>query len=354
MRYAVPFALLLLARAASAQQGPPAANVRFTEAREVDLSRSVELVGSVESRSASVVAAAVSGVVAALPARAGDRVEQGAPLVELDAAEADLRLAAARGELEEAAARLTLARSNLERLRGLFEDQIISRQELEDAAAEEAAWRGRKAQLQADVERLERDVRLSVVRAPFSGTVVAERTAVGQWLAVGEPAAEMVDVSDLEVMVEVPERELGNLRHGAEVPVSFEALPGLEVEGKVRAVVPRADPRARSFPVKISISNHDGRIGVGMLARVRLAVGGGSVLAVPKDAVVDQGAERVVFVVTAEETVRRVAVRNGVAQGVWVAVEGDLAAGDRVVVRGNERLFEGQAVRGEVLEYPLP
>lgn len=353
MKHAIPFALFLLARAASAQ-GPPAANVRFTEARDIDLSRSVELVGSVESRSASIVAAAVSGVVAALPARAGDRVERGAPLVELDAAEAELRLAAARGELEEAAARLTLARSNLERLRGLFEDQIISRQELEDAAAEEAAWLGRKAQLAADVERLERDVRLSVIRAPFSGTVVAERTAVGQWLAIGEPAAEMVDISDLEVVVEVPERELGDLRRGVDVPVTFEALPGVEVEGKVRAVVPRADPRSRSFPVRISIPNQDGRIGVGMLARVGLPVGGGSLLAVPKDAVVDQGAERVVFVVTPEETVRRVVVRTGEAQGAWVAAEGDLGAGDRVVVRGNERLFEGQTVRGEALEYPLP
>lgn len=354
MRHAIPFVLFVLAGATAGQQGPPAATVRFTEAREIDLTRSVELVGSVGSRSASVVAAAVDGVVAALPARAGDRVERGAPLVVLDAAEVELLLAAARGDLEEAAARLTLARSNLERLRGLFEDQIISRQELEDAAAEEAAWRGRKTRLEADIERLERDVRLSVIRAPFSGTVVAERTAVGQWLGVGEPAAEMVDLADLEVTVEVPERDLGGLRPGVAVAITFEAFPGLEVAGAVRAVVPRADPRGRSFPVKISVPNEDRRVGVGMLARVRLPVGGGRVLAVPKDAVVDQGAERVVFVVTPEETVRRVVVRTGVAQGVWVAVEGELAAGDRVVIRGNERLFEGQPVQGEALEVPLP
>lgn len=352
--HSISLALLLLAGAAAAQPGPPAVSVRFTEARELDLSRSVELVGSVESRSASVVAAAVDGVVAALPAREGDRVARGAPLVVLDAAEAELLLAAARGELEEAAARLTLARSNLERFRGLYEDQIISRQELDDAVAEEEAWRGRKTQLAADVERLERDVRLSVIRAPFSGTVVAEHTAVGQWLAVGEPAAEVVDLSDLEVTVEVPEREIGDLRPGAGATVAFEALPGLEVEGEVRAVVPKADPRGRSFPVKISIPNPEYRISVGMLARVRLPVGRGRVLAVPKDAVVDQGAERVVFVVTADETVRRAVVRTGVAQGVWLAVEGDLAAGDRVVVRGNERLLAGQTVRGEALEYPLP
>ena len=123
----------------------------------------------------------------------------------------------------------------------------------------------------------------------------------------------------------------------------------------MRAVIPRADERARTFPVKVRIPNEDRRIGVGMLATVRLPVGEASEgVLVPKDALVDGPRGRLIYVIAADDTVRSVPVQTGGAQGVWIAVEGDVAPGDRVVTRGNERLRSGAQVRGEAQEYPEP
>jgi RND family efflux transporter MFP subunit len=145
------------------------------------------------------------------------------------------------------------------------------------------------------------------------------------------------------------------LQSGGPARVIIGSLNSLEVEGHVRAVVPRADDRARTFPVKVSITNSDGRIAVGMLARVFLPVGAPEdAVIVPKDAIVEQGNQTVLFRVGAEGAVERVQVETGSAAGAWVAVDGDLQPGDRIVTRGNERIFPGQSVEAEVMEYELP
>ena len=336
-------------------QGPPATPVRHTEARSHQVRGSLALTGSVESRRISVVAAEVEGVVEQLVAREGDRVNKGQPLVKLRRTNIELRLQAVRGQLQEAVARQNLAQTSLDRTRGLFKEQIISQQQLDDAASEFEAWQGRVSQLEAEVARLEDDLTRTVVRAPFYGIVVRELVAEGEWLGAGGAVTELLDYRDLEVTVEAPESSFAGLSIGSPARVVISSLGNLEVPGQVRAVVPRADSRARTFPVKIAIDNAEGKIAVGMLARVHLSVGEArEAVIVPKDAIVEQGREKVVFRIQDDGTVERLSVKVGSATGSWVGVVGDLAVGDKVVTRGNERVFPGQAVESEAQEYPLP
>lgn len=336
-------------------QGGAAAPVRYTEARLQQVRRTVTLTGSVESRRASVVATEVEGVVDALMAREGDRVDAGRPLVRLRRTNLQLRLEAVAGQLREAQARLSLARTSLTRTRGLFDEEIISQQQLDDAESEFEAWQGRVEQLRAEAARLEEDLSRTTVRAPFRGVVVEELVAEGEWLAEGGAVARLLDVGDLEVTVDVPEGSFAGLAAGAEARVVIPSLANQEVDGSIRAVVPRADPRARTFPVKIAIANPDGRIAVGMLAQVYLPVGQPvEAVIVPKDAVVAEGDQRIVYRIGGDSTLERVAVRVGQAAGDWLVAEGDLKPGDRLVTRGNERVFPGQRVEARLLEYPLP
>lgn len=354
------FAGLLVAvvsAAAATSQPPemPPSPVRFTEARHHDLRRTISLTGSVASRRSSLVATEVAGAVSRLFAREGDRVKRGAPLAGLRSEEIRLRLEAARGQLQEAEARLKLAGSQLARARELFSEQIISQGDLDDAISESEAWSGRVAQLTSDVARLEIDLERATIRAPFSGAVVREHTAEGEWLAIGDPVVEMVDLGDLEVTVEVPESYYSGLAAGGSARVIFDSLGGREVAGTIRAVVPRANAQARTFPVKIGLDNKERLIGAGMLAQVYLPVGETRpTVVVPKDAVAAQGRDSVVYVIGEGDAARPVVVRTGAAAGVWIAVEGDVAAGDRVVTRGNERLSPGQKVVPEPMEYPAP
>ena len=136
--------------------------------------------------------------------------------------------------------------------------------------------------------------------------------------------------------------------------LSFEALGGRSAAGTVTAVIPQADPLARAFPVKLAFKNPGGAL-PGMLVEALFPAGArGARVIVPKDAVVRQGEQQVVFVVSSEGTVRPADVRTAEGVGDWLVVDGSVQPGDRVVTRGNERLRAGQAVVGEPLEYALP
>jgi len=347
---------LAWAWAPTAAQGPggPSA-VRFTEVVEREVRRTVRLPGFVESRASSQVAAEVEGLVERLAAREGDGVRRGDALVVLRRTNLSLRLKQAQGELKEARARLDLAQSNFERSRDLLDSGVISEREYDDAFSELTAWQGRIDALDAEIEWIETDLERCVIRAPFDGEVVEERTDVGQWVNVGDPVADLVALDRIEVRIEVGERYFAELRPGTRTHVTFESMPGISIEGEVTAIIPRADPQARTFPVKVRIPNRDRRIGIGMLAQVELPLGDlRQATLVPKDAVVAQGPYHVVYRINDDDTVEPVGIATGRGMGAWIVVEGPLAPGARVVTRGNERLRPGQAVAGSALEYPLP
>jgi len=328
--------------------------VGWTEAREHSIRRQVALSGNVGTRRTSVVASEVAGLVVDLEAREGDLVRRGRPLVRLRRQDLELRLRARRADLVEAEARLELARRTEERREELFESDVISRERLDDAATELAAWRGRVESLKAEIAQVEDDLERSVVRAPFTGVVVEEHTQVGEWIPVGGPAVELLDVEELEVELDVPERYFAQLIAGAPVELTFEALPGVEIEGKIGAVIPRGDRQSRTFPVKVRFRNRDHRVAVGMLAQATFAVGETlPAVVVPKDAVVRNGRQEIVYRLDGDK-VEQVQVTTGAAAGEWIEVRGPIRAGDRVVTRGNERLRPEQEVEASPVAYEPP
>ena len=346
---------LLLAGAAFAQEEMPASPVRYTEAREHAIQRTVRLPGSVESKTVSLVATEVAGLVDALPAREGDVVRRGKMLARLRSTSLKLSLQASQAQLKEAESRLKLAELKLTRNLELFDEKVLSQQELDDARYEHDAWRSRIDQVDSEIEQIEYYINRSVIRAPFTGVIVSERTEVGEWLDIGSPVVEMVSLDVLEIRVEVPERYFSQITLGARTTVKFESIPGYSATGKVSAIVPRADPLARTFPIKVRLENQDGRVGVGMLAQVAIPAGESyPATVVPKDAIVRQGSEEVLYLLNGDNSVERVAVVTGAGVGSWVAVSGPVAAGQKVITRGNERLMPGQSVSGEPLEYALP
>ena len=157
--------------------------------------------------------------------------------------------------------------------------------------------------------------------------------------------------------VHVLESQVPHLRIGTSVRVEITALPKQILTGTIVSIIPQADPRTRTFPVKIRLRNTitrgDPLIKSGMLSRVTLPTGALTrALLVPKDALVlgGRGGPMVYLVVadpsdSKKQVARPVPVRLGVAIGSLIQVSGEIRAGQRVVVQGNERLRPGQAVR---------
>jgi RND family efflux transporter MFP subunit len=301
------------------------------------------------------VASDVEGLVVALVAHEGDEVRKGRPVVELRKDHLELQLQAAEAELREADARLKQANRNLERAQELYESEVLSREQLDESRYESDAWQGRIDRLTSTIARTRLDLERSTVRAPFSGVVVAERIDIGEWVGKGDPVVEMIGLVDLDVVVEVPERYYPDMKKGTPASVTFDAIPGLEVEGRVRAVIPRASAQARTFPVKVRIENSERRIGAGMLTHVSFAVGETyRATVVPKDALIVRGERRFVYVLNSESSVDLVPVETGTGVGDWIEVQGPVEPGTKVVTRGNERLRPGQKVTGQPQEYATP
>lgn len=336
------------------EYGQQSAPVKYTEAIQQPVKHTVQLPGYLEAPNVSVLAGEVAGLVSKLMVREGDRVTQGQPLVALRTTALELRLQAAEARLEEAEARRKLAAASLERSRGLVEKNTISRQQLDEDRYELDAWQGRIETLRAEAAAIRYDVERSAIRAPFNGIIIARHTEVGQWSDVGDRLLEVLSTDVQEVHVDVPEQYFSELKTGAAVRVTFDSVPGRDYAANIRAVIPQADTTARTFPVKLRLTETDAAIGAGMIARAVFELGDAAPgTLVPKDALVRQGNDTVVFLVN-HDSALPTPVTVGAAMGVWAVVNGTVEPGDKVITRGNERLFPGQPVQAEPQTYPLP
>ena len=404
----VALSLFALVTPVAAQPGgpPQAMPVGVSPVVERDVAEGRTFVGTVHPSQITVVGSAVDGRVEEVPVNDGDWVEKDQTVTELRkktigleiaAAEAALllrrreleelnegsrpdELARAKAELLRAKALFSYADARLSRTKDLPEvarsqeelDQDVSSLEAARQAllAAEANWRlveegPRKEKIlqaeatveiqKAEIERLVDRKSKYTIKAPFDGYIVAKQAEVGQWLSSADPVVEMVAVDPIEVWVSIPEDYIAALSPGLEATVRLDALPDRVFQATISRIVPQADVRSRSFPIRIRLDNPRGEHGhlvkPGMLANVSLAVGPPqrSVL-VPKDALVLGGASPVVYVVKADPGAQDmvavpVPVQLGVADKGYIQVTGQLQAGQDVVVQGNERLRPNAKVR---------
>lgn len=282
--------------AGGAPQGPPPAAVRVGRATQETLQQRFEVVGRLEEVRRATIAAEVEGKVIAAPVEEGDRVEAGETvLVRIDPVWARAALQMAEAQVASARAELDQSRRDLAYLEQLQAAGSAKPKEVDDARAAVASDEAElTAALAARDEAATRVSRLEVV-APFDGAVVEKMVEVGQWVQVGDPVAELISTEEIDAVVYVPERLINRVSVGERVEVFVEPL-GEAVEGEVVAVVPSGASAARTFPVKVRLDDLGGRLKSGMSVLARLPVGESKpVLTVPRDAVLFQGGEAVVW-----------------------------------------------------------
>ena len=325
-------------------QAPPPAPVVVTEVKEQNLQKPVTLVGAVEPLRRSTIASEIAGLVEEFPAEEGDVVKKGDLLAKLRTKSLEINLREAKAQKVEAEARYRLAKKNLERFQELYKKGVASLQQLQDAETEKDANSARVSQLQAQIDSHTYDLARSKIVAPFDGYVTAEHTEVGQWIEVGGPVVELIDISRAEIDVDVPERYISQIKLGDLATINFDALPDLSIEGRITSIVPQADNESRTFPIKVVVDNEEGLIKSGMVARVSFLIGEPSLVKlVPKDAIVEQNRSNFVYVVN-DGTVMPVQVSTGIAYKDLIQIIGPVEMGQLVVTRGNERLRPNQPV----------
>ncbi len=326
------------------QQGPPPSPVQVAPVEERMVSDQVALIGTTEAIRTSTVAAEVAGIVEEFPVKAGDFVEKGDLLARLRDTELRLRLNGAVAAKNQVKAELENAEMELKRYSELKKSESVSQSQYDKARFTHRALTSGYQQREAEIERLQYELRQKKVFAPFAGFVSAEHIQVGEWLPAGGPVVTLLDLSTVLVTVDVPERYA--------VKIDAESPPGVRVpslfteprESSVYAILPEGNSAARTIPVQVRLGNGEKRIRTGMEAVVTFPLKGKrQALLVPKDAIITAGANRLVYVV-AEGKALPVTVEVSGYYGSSVAVAGSLRPGVPVVIRGNERLRPGQPV----------
>lgn len=377
---------------------PPLVSVAEVVERQVR--NRLTAVGSVAPYRKSVVSSELEGRVESAPLKVGDFVRANETVLatvrrsgleielrvlraELDKARQDaLRLergsrpeeiAALQARAKEREAQMRRHELELQRARDLYDRKVLDRASYDRAeAAFEAGWQlyeeafhnlelsrlgpreEEKARARAEVRRVRArmarvrdDLARAEIRSPLTGFVTKEWVEVGQWLTKGGRVAEVIELDSVLVRAPIAERQVSLVRVGDAARVRIDALQGRAFTGRVRAVIPQADPKSRTFPVEVEIRNTKSYdLKEGMFARLTLEYGASArMLLVPKDALILRTRGASVFVLE-NGRVREVSFRQGRSVDSFVeAPAGALRAGMRVVVKGNENLRANMPVR---------
>jgi RND family efflux transporter MFP subunit len=311
--------------------GPPALgpNERVARVELRKLARTQSQPGFVEAIDAAHVSARVMSNVLAVSAREGDRVDEGAVLLQLDDRDAKARLAQAIAGQDAAQAQATAARLAFERVERLKSGAAATEQEWESARA---AHEGAVASLERAAQGVA-EARTAFtwfeVRTPFAGRVLARHVEPGQLAAPGQPLITLYRDEQLRVAVAVPQEHAGRFEVGTECELEFDA--GLARRGTVARVLPAADPSTGAVTLHLALADVSG-LRPGQLARLEAVVGEREALLAPASAVERIGQiERVRAV--KDGCVTPVLVRTGKRHGDWIEILSGLRAGEDVVTK---------------------
>jgi RND family efflux transporter MFP subunit len=326
------------------------APVRVVQAVAAHSGRTLRLTGTVTAGQRARLSPRVSGLVATMHVDAGDQVEKGDVLVDLDRILAELAVRRTQAALDEARARLAEADRLEAEAAALLEDQFIPESEVLARSSTVRLNRAATAKLDAEAREARELVERHSVIAPFAGVIARKLTESGEWVETGTPVLELVGSENLRLDVQVPQERFADIEENMAATVRLDGRPDRPMAGRVAAKVPVNDPGARTFLVRVLLDDIDGSTVPGMSGEASLAIRGqANAVAVPRDALVraPDGTDRVWVVERGDGATRAVAraVRIGRSLAETVEVVDGLAIGLSVVVRGNETLREGQPVR---------
>ncbi|MBS1212234.1 MAG: HlyD family secretion protein [Proteobacteria bacterium] len=337
----------------------------------------LDATGYVVARRQATVSAKITGKIEQVMIEEGQRVKEGETLALLDQIDAraqlelsQSQLAAARSQLHDLQIQLAQAQRDWQRQQDLVARRLTSVQASEQAATSVESFKARLVTQQRQVSVAEQSVRVAqvnldntVIRAPFSGVVVAKTAQPGEIVSPMSAGGgytrtgigTIVDMDSLEIEVDVNESFIGRVQAGQPVEARLNAYPDWAIPSEVIAIIPTADRTKATVKVRVAIKQKDPRIVPEMGVRVAFLdeaekAGGEdrapSGVLVPAAAVRSDADQSVIFVVVKDRVERRV-VQTGETSGANRRILAGLRSGERVVLSPSEALKDGDKVSEE-------
>ena len=349
-------AACLLAPACAAAP-PPAGKetvrpVRYVLAQTGGARRTRTFAGVARARSESSLSFRVGGMIARIDVGVGEGVRAGDPLARIDAVDYELQAKEAEAALRQADAVAKNAAADLRRAWALYENDNLSRTDLDSAVAGADSAAAQVEAMAKRLERAQRQVRYATLAAPVAGVIADVLVAANENVASGQPVVVLTSDAVPEVEFSVPEGLIGEIREETPVSVSFNAIPNERFPGRVAEVGVAATATGTMYTVAVRLDGAASAVRPGMAAEVAIdfaGVGDPGHVVVPAAAVNEDVQGRFVFVVEPSggglAVVRRRPVTVGaITSGGFEVVEG-VVPEDRVMSAGVSRVSDGDVVR---------
>jgi len=294
----------------------------------------------------------VAGTVQRVAVKVGDVVGQGQLLAELDPRDYELQVEDAEASRAQARARARNAESNLERVRGLYENNNTSQNSYDAARAEYEYSAAQVSSVEKKLELARSQLSYTRLLSPLDGAISAVELEVNENVAVGQTVVVLTSGNRPEVRVAMPEIFIARVREGEPVDVTFDALPGRSFDAVVTEVGVASGDLSTTFPVTVRLREASSDVLPGMAAEVAIGFetgDGRERILVPSFAVGEDRQGRFVFVVEPGEagtaTARRRQVKVGDLSGEGLEILKGLEEGELLITAGVSRIEDGMQVR---------
>jgi RND family efflux transporter MFP subunit len=321
--------------------------------------------GYIVARRQAVVSAKIQGRLADLRFEEGDRVGKGELIARLESDDYEAQVRRAEAQVQRTEADLAEEQRKLRLAEELASESVLSANDLEAAQSRVRVTQAVLSQAQADLQLNQALFQNTLIRAPFTGTVLKKMAEVGESVAPIPPGVNistasgaivaLADLDTLEVEADVSETNVAQLREAQPAEVSVEAFPDRRYKAVLRQIIPTADRTKATVMVKVTILDKDALLKPEMSARVTFlepdvevsdALPGipAEVMTVSNDAVTSRDGSAVVFVVR-EGRVHQRAVVVGRKRSPRSVITSGLDGNERLVLSPPADMQDGDTVR---------
>lgn len=299
---------------------PAAIQAGIVEVRNSQVPVRVEVTGQVTPIFQATLSSRIQGTIDTLLVREGTRVSKGQTLLQLDNRDVRADLARASAEVEN-------AKAHLDRMKVLFGQDAVSKQEMENATR---SYKVAEANRNAVLAQLS----YTLVKAPFDGVITEKKVEAGELASPGQPLLKMEDPLQLRLEATVAEGDLKSIARGDKIPVFIDALETQVLNGVVSQILPAGDPQTHTFMVKVDLPKTPG-LKTGMFGRLQLDKGTSQTMLIPATAVVERGELTSVYVVGSDRIARLRWVKAGRRFDQQLEILSGVNAGERVLIDGS-------------------
>jgi membrane fusion protein, multidrug efflux system len=319
---------------------PPPEAITSVVAKRVDWPSTTSVIGTAVAVHGVTVSADLPGKIDKIAFESGSAVHEGDVLVELDTRQE-------RAQLADAEAQRDLAKINYTRRQGLVNEGVISRQDYDQAAAEQKSAEAKVGELRATIER-------KTIRAPFTGILGIRQANLGQYLAAGDPIVPLQSLNPIYVNFGIPQQTASHIRDRQQLRITLRDSGAAPFLGRVSAINSVVDEATRNVQVQATVPNPGGKLRPGMFVEVEVGVGADqNVIALPASAISYAPFGDSVWIISELKDpegktyrgVKQQFVKVEGSRGDQVGIVSGLQGGEEVVTSGVFKLRPGAAVQ---------